>query len=469
MGIDQSRIDDLVARPSESLNVEIKRWINPAEPEGQVKIIKAAFAIRNSNGGFLLIGFDDETLLPDQTSAPSDVQTAFHLDVIQGLISRYASEPFEIAVGFATRDGQKYPVVVVPKGVRTPVAVKRDLPDPKNSNRALIREGELYFRTLASNGTPSTSLARALDWAAIIEICFENREADIGRFFRRHVSGMNMSSIVEALTGLMPPTALPPPTLKDRAYSLLVEGEEKLRSAITSRQPTTEETVTLEGLAWSVALIVDPAKSDAICDKAFLNAVMGVNPQYIGWPVWLDSRGFVDQAAHPHVIDKAWQAFIVSLKEGWSAQADFMRIDPKGEFYLWRLLQDDLTDKVRPGTALDPILVLIRVAEAIAVGLSIAKGLGWDEDARLGFAFHWAKLKGRNLASWAHPSVSVSGGHAYTDDVETYVEIPLDAPVSAIAPFVEQATRDLFAVFDGYTMPSQAVEHWVKKLVERSL
>jgi predicted HTH transcriptional regulator len=180
MEIDQSRIDDLVARPSESLNVEIKRWINPAEPEGQGKIIKAAFAIRNRNGGFLLIGFDDVTLLPDQTSAPSDVQTAFHLDVIQGLISRYASEPFEIAVGFATRDGQKYPVVVVPEGVRTPVAVQRDLPDPRNSNRALIRKGELYFRTLASNGTPSTSLARASDWAAIIEICFENREADIG-------------------------------------------------------------------------------------------------------------------------------------------------------------------------------------------------------------------------------------------------------------------------------------------------
>ncbi|MGB8898854.1 MAG: hypothetical protein WCC90_06240 [Methylocella sp.] len=219
-----------------------------------MKIIKAAFAIRNHNGGFLLIGFDDKTLLPDQTSAPSDVEAAFRSDVIQGLISKYASELFEIAVGFATRDGQKYPVVEVPEGVRTPVAVKRDLPDPRNSNRALIREGDVYFRTLASNGTPSTSLARASDWAAIIEICFENREADIGRFLRRHVSGKNMSSIVEALTGLMPPTAPPPPTLKDRAYSLLAEGEEKLRSAITSRQPTAEETLTLEGLAWSVAL-----------------------------------------------------------------------------------------------------------------------------------------------------------------------------------------------------------------------
>jgi hypothetical protein len=150
-------------------------------------------------------------------------------------------------------------------------------------------------------------------------------------------------------------------------------------------------------LAWSVALVLDPAKSDAICDKAFLNAVMGVNPQYTGWPVWLDSRGFIDQEAHPHVVEKAWQAFIVSLKKGRSAHADFMRLDPQGEFYLWRILQDDLTDQVRPGTVLDGVLVLIRVAEAIAVGLSIAKGLGWGDDARLGFAFRWAKLNGREL------------------------------------------------------------------------
>ncbi|MGB8898855.1 MAG: hypothetical protein WCC90_06245 [Methylocella sp.] len=197
---------------------------------------------------------------------------------------------------------------------------------------------------------------------------------------------------------------------------------------------------------------------------------MSVNPQYTGWPVWLDSRGFVDQAAHPHVIDRAWQAFIVSLKEGWSAHADFMRLDPKGEFYLWRLLQDDLTDKVHPGTSLDGVLVLICMAEAIAVGLSIVKGLRWDAGARLGFAFRWAKLNRRQLASWANPLVTVRPGHkAYSDDVTTYIEVPLDTPVSAIAPFVEEATRELFALFDGYAMPSGAVEHWTKKLVERNL
>src|SRR5271165_1835512 len=98
--VDQTRIDDLVTRPTESLNVEIRRWINPDEAEGAAKIARAALAIRNRNGGFLIIGFDDETLQPDAGNEPGDVRAAFHIDKIQGIVSRCASELFEIAVGF---------------------------------------------------------------------------------------------------------------------------------------------------------------------------------------------------------------------------------------------------------------------------------------------------------------------------------------------------------------------------------
>lgn len=82
MNIDQNRINDLVAAPSESLNVEVKRWINPDEQDGIAKLIKAALAIRNRNGGFLLIGFDNDSLLPDNKHRPKDVRTSFHLDKI---------------------------------------------------------------------------------------------------------------------------------------------------------------------------------------------------------------------------------------------------------------------------------------------------------------------------------------------------------------------------------------------------
>jgi hypothetical protein len=51
----------------------------------------------------------------------------------------------------------------------------------------------------------------------------------------------------------------------------------------------------------------------------------------------------------------------------------------------------------------------------------------------------------------------------------TFVELSLDTPASAIAPYVELAVRDLFVLFGGYSLPSAAIENWVSRLVERKL
>ena len=55
------------------------------------------------------------------------------------------------------------------------------------------------------------------------------------------------------------------------------------------------------------------------------------------------------------------------------------------------------------------------------------------------------------------------------DEATTFVEISAGTPVSAIAPLVNEATRELFALFGGYTMPMVSIEHWVQRLVERRL
>ena len=39
------------------------------------------------------------------------------------------------------------------------------------------------------------------------------------------------------------------------------------------------------------------------------------------------------------------------------------------------------------------------------------------------------------------------------DEASSFVEVPADTPVSAIAPYVEQATRDLFVLFRGLYVP----------------
>jgi hypothetical protein len=59
MNIDQAEADRLVTQPSETRDMELKSWIDPRTPHGAAKLLTAIFALRNYNGGRVIIGFND--------------------------------------------------------------------------------------------------------------------------------------------------------------------------------------------------------------------------------------------------------------------------------------------------------------------------------------------------------------------------------------------------------------------------
>jgi hypothetical protein len=74
----EDQISALVLWPAESINVELKTWIDPRTPEGVNKFVRGIFALQNHNGGFMLIGFDDVTAAPDPYSLTGAVDEIFH-------------------------------------------------------------------------------------------------------------------------------------------------------------------------------------------------------------------------------------------------------------------------------------------------------------------------------------------------------------------------------------------------------
>ncbi len=411
MKIDETQIATLIRQPSEGLQVELKTWLNPTDDDCVAKLIKSVFAIRNRNGGFLVIGFNNATGLPDSCPWGQNVKTLYHSDKIQGLVSRYASVSFEIAVVFGERDGQLHPVVAVPEGVQVPVIVKRDLIG--NGGKKLLREGDIYFRTLQSNGTPSSARPSPRDYPELLDICFDNREADIGRFLRRHLSGFEGHAVESLLdTGHADPIQ----RLRDRAFTLISKGHDAFKAVADQRDIDSELRRLGDALTMQVGLVLDPPKPDELLTQKFMNIVSAGNPQYTGFPMWLDSRGSAKMEHRAYVSDGVWQALIVDLNGEWSQHFEFLRFDPQGEFYMQRVMQDDLSFKVTPGTAMDVMLMIYRVAEVLAVGVSIAQKLGWEPNAHACFAFQWTGLNGRKLTSWAGAMrwVSGSGSQSHT-------------------------------------------------------
>ncbi len=463
MPVSDDQIRALLERPSESLQVEIKTWLDTTDPLGIAKLVKAAFAIRNRNGGFLVLGFNDQTLQPDPYSLGEAIGVAYHVDRIQGLISRYAFDPFPIQVAFGEREGQQHAIIAIPDGVQVPVLAKSALNGA--GGKPLIVEGALYFRTLSTNGTPSTAQIHPRDYRALLDICFENREADIGRFLRRQLGGADIARLLQQLA----PTPAPP-DLQARTLAALDAGADRFREAVDARDQAAAFEAVATFLTMEVALTLDPPRSNALPSRDFQRTIASANPQLTGWPIWLDASNFHDGTQRPYVKDGGWEALLSDLNGGWSQHFEFMRFEPRGDFYLRRVMQDDLSDKVSPRTVLDPFLITYRIAETFVVGLRIARALDWDADGSAGFAFRWCGLAQRRLSSWANPMRFLSvGGVSQTETVQSYVEVPIATPETSIAPFVASVAEPLFAAFDGYSLPQEAYEELCRRLIERRL
>jgi hypothetical protein len=464
METDSLPIQALVDRPGESLAVEIKRWIDPDQSERIAMIVRAALALRNHGGGYIVIGFDNETLEPDKNNVPSDVRVLFHIDKIQGLISRFASEPFEVTVEFPERDGQLYPVIVVPPGVKTPVAAKSDL---RVEDRTLISTDSIYIRLLRANNTPSTTRATWKDWPNIVETCFDNRQADVSRFLRRHLGSITPNVVREFMATLSQGIE-PDATTEKLLRKYLQERENRFQAVAREREVQLPEHGT-----WEVALLLIGHVPPHAADYEFLNLLDASNPRYTGWPVWPASWRFTDQSARPYILQDAWEAFI-GLGSVGSCEIDFMRLDPKGRFYLRRAFREDVSDNRQapaPMTILDFSLPITNTAEAMAVGMAFAKAMGCPaEGTQLAFAFKWTKLRGRRLISWVHPDRDIfPEPSAYQDEVLTFVDVPLDTPPSALGNIVNQAVQPLFQVFDGFELNPNVIEDLTRRLIERKL
>ena len=349
---------------------------------------KGCIALRNNNGGHLVIGFTDDGL-PDKGSSPTDIRTKFHADVIQGIVGKYSSEPFPVEVHFVLREGQDYPVIAIPAGVRTPVAAKAELPG--KVGKPLVRDHAIYVRSLSSNNTVSSSEPRRGDWDRLMRTCFDNREADIGSFVRRHLAGLDLERL-GAIFNLTTSVASTPTPI-EKAKDILNIGRNRFNIVLKEREAKIPELGYREAAVLCEGELPTHTASDSFLQRLFV-----AQPRHTGWTPWVDSRNASSTEDRPYVFDGAWESFLAigGVQGLMRPSLDFWRIDPRGTFYHLRALEDDLAGErgPEPGTQIDFMLQIKRVAEIISVALSFARSMGFEESkTSVMFAFRWSGLK----------------------------------------------------------------------------
>jgi Putative DNA-binding domain len=288
----EDQIQSLVNQPSEKLNVELKPWIDPSSKKGQSVIAKASLALRNQNGGFLLIGFDDNgSPLPVENGL--DVRAAFHIDNIQKIVSQFASKPFSVEVHFRQRDGVDYPVIQVESGVKTPVACRADLKD--TDGKKLLSVNEIYVRTLNANGIASSSRIKGNDFDDLVERCFQNREADHAAFLFKLIRGLSRSDAASLFSAISQGYQVANENPRDAERKILDNGWSRFTQEARERSVDLNAFGFLEG-ALRIAGHIKSYKPSA----EFLQFVESANPTLTGWPIWLVSRSFSNEKARSY-------------------------------------------------------------------------------------------------------------------------------------------------------------------------
>lgn len=454
MAADVEQLRAILADPRESLGVELKRWIEPAAPESVAKIARGCLALRNNNGGVFVVGFTDEGK-PDGENIPADVRAAFNPNAVQAIVSKYASDPFPVEVHFVERDGQVYPVIEVPPGVTTLVCAKSDL---RLGDKVLVKDHAVYARTLNSNNTVSSAEPRRGDWERLLRTCFENREADIGAFVRRHLSSLDLPQLAALLGGAAPP---PAPTALERATSLLARGRARFDTVVSERG------VRLPRVGLREAAIVIDGEVPAHTPTApFLQRLTAMKPRHSGWSPWVTGVNSGGEGGSEYVFEGGWESLIAVPDHPLMPGVDFWRIDPRGEFYHLEGLPDDFYGQrgLSPGRQLDFTSQISRVVEFIVSARSFAQSMGCAEgETSLACVFRWSGLRGRRLVSRRDPHSLYPRPPATQDEVQASVVVPLHVPASALAPFVHRVVRELFLVFGGAVYEDRVIEQWVQE------
>jgi hypothetical protein len=417
---------DLVINPHETLDVELKEWLDiAANNEHRAVLAKALIALANHGGGFVLIGFTDQGA-PAANRPPN--LTAYTPDTVNAVVMAYAEPTFHCDVTHvAAPNGQLYPVVTVPGGHHVPIKARRDGP-----NGQTIRSNSYYIRR---PGPQSENPQNGAEWDALIRRCIANAREQL------------LDQMRAIFTGA---AALEPPE-DDLASTIRWFNESLARWAEVTAQADPQSSVRfpLGHFAIGYRLIGNLRRPSA---AELLDALNRSQVRHTGWPEFsVLTRPDIKPYLHNDEVE-CWVAR--DGEDHGPAHNDFWRASPNGFFFLIRGHQEDEFREGRnPGTLFDITLPTWRVGEALLHASNMARELG-DATAQVILVAEWTGLAGRVLTSLEGRRFMFEDRRTQQDSFRTTLTAQADQISDSLPELVAQVLASLYERFDFFRLPA---------------
>jgi hypothetical protein len=430
-----SRFEDWLLSPTETLDFEVKGWLDLNDVEARGTVAKAMIALENHGGGFLLIGFSEEQerFIPDPERPASLAQ--YGTDEINAIIKKCAEPAFHAHVTFQKhpQTGEEFPIIQVAGATKVPVRSCSATPN------GALKQNVYYIRR---PGPASEAPMDGAEWDALIRRCVlrqRNEVIDLLRSFIPRVAPGNLQTLVD----------------ERAALNQFVKDSFGRWSAINSALPTDDPSKIKHGWFSFACQIIGQSKR--LPPSRILEFIERLR-KYTGWPIFVALH---QPENKPYLKDGAIEASLTKLKTPSPAHADFWRIHPEGYFYVLRGYQEDDLETLagvkterKPGTGLDLTIPVWRIAEFLLRSEELGRAM-YEEGFSMLVRCEWSGLQGRELFAFNPRRMLFDGHRCLTDDVISEGKFTQAAISDVLPEVVKNLTEDLYQHFDFFQPPER--------------
>ena len=428
-------LQPLLAEPREDLAVEYKTWLDLTVTEHKATIAKAAIALANHGGGYIVVGFEDQghQLMP--VARPADVPEVSQ-DAVNAAIQRFATPAFHAELYSVPHPATQaiHPVIVVPGNMTEPVMSKRDCAGVISQNRCYVRKP----------GPRSEEPQTAEEWRALLHRCVLAGREDM------------LEAIRSIVSGRVEPAQLPPNAQEEldafcqAARMRWSEVVEVLPADAPGRFP-------LGYYEMGFSLVGAQSAPNLVELQARIEAAHRV--KLTGWPTFL-RMGTPEWAPYPHEdFVEAWVGRPAQRERNFEdpAHSDFWRASRDGKLYTIRgYSEDGVPDRVPAGAAIDITLPVWRIGEGLLFAARLAEQ--FEDVEALAVQCRFTGLNDRYLTSVDRNRAVFNDRISHTQEVTLRGRATLDQVRDNLVEFMQELLTPLYERFDFFALPAELVD-----------
>ena len=369
------QLQALLSYPREDIGVEYKDWLDLTAEAGRATLAKAAIALANHGGGYVVLGFRDAHQTTLQPSPQDPDLPQITQDNVNTAVGRYTDPPLHCQL-FVVQEPQtsvSYPVIRVPAS-DVPVMASRD------QNTAGVGQHKIYIRR---PGPKSEEPQNAAEWRTLLDRCVWARRQYILDAIRDIVLGVETGEVAQDLEASLSAYC-------DQAFQRWQKLTEQEPSDSALRFPHGFYEIGL-GLIGAV-----PTESLTVLKEGLEQAQ---RIKLHGWPIFLDMSGV--EWWEPHVSEGLIEAWMGHRNSGVGPDGpgDFWCVSPKGELYTIVGYSEDADrwgpQRYEPGKVLYGDIPIIKLAEGLLFVNRLAKH--FEGVQQIGVRCRFTGLDGRGL------------------------------------------------------------------------